>query len=150
MNDYTKNYFYTLLNEMTNQKTYYFRLNGELIQVSEEVFKTVHKEYKHALYEYKTKEPCIELDRDYHDGVTILDYLCSNDNTEEKAINNVLIDMIKSEIAQLELIDRKVITYYFFLQMSQLEIANALGLSQQNVSVRLNKSIKKIRKLLNQ
>ena len=148
MNNYTRNYFVTAQDASTGEMRYYFRIKGKMVEVDYHTYRACMNDYKAELYEYhkRTEQPIASLDYVDQDGHSLHDFVASNRNTETEAIQNVLIESVKNEINKMDPLDKEILIQYFFLQCSQPEIAQNIGISQQNVSVRLRKSIDKLKR----
>ena len=84
--------------------------------------------------------------------VTLLDVLCSDADVEEEVIKNERNELLYKIISILEPNDRFMLEHYFELKgckkMNQTEIGKALGVNQRYVSYRIKRSMRIIKKIM--
>ncbi len=74
--------------------------------------------------------------------------LGSNESMEEKALSNVTVDEIKNAMNELSNADYEVLYLYLFKDMSPKEISKAMGISEKNIRVYIQRARKRFAKIL--
>lgn len=127
-------------------------VNGEMIEVSEEVYRGFYKEKNHEDYiAKKDKNHNIvsynALDTETHIGEAIMPDLIAN-SPEDQLLANELVAQLHRCLAILPRAERQLIEAIYFDGKSETEYAAELKISQPGVSRRRKKILSKIRKLL--
>lgn len=135
-------------------KKYFLYANNVKIEVTKEVYIAYYKSYEREKYlEQLHKEKCVYLD-DHFEGF-------ENNTAEYKHVMNLmkiqqekeaeekLKIKLKGTIELLEDDEKTIINLYFFEDYTQQRIGEDLGVSQQNISKKIEKTLKKLKKLMN-
>lgn len=56
MNDYNKNYFWTTKDPMTEEKKYFFKINGVMVEVCREIYNVCFNSYTKSLRDNRRDE----------------------------------------------------------------------------------------------
>lgn len=134
--DYRKNYFKIVYGE-NNTKKYYFFINKEYIEVSEEIFKICKRDYDRNRYYYKN-----QVDRSIvvFDNIDLSTFYVVNrgiqiDYTKDIFIHD-LVNQIKKDISYLPELDRRIAECIFINEMSIRETAQYLDIPKSTISYR--------------
>ena len=144
--DYKKEYFKIIYGE-NGMKKYYFNIDEEYTEVSEEIFKVCKSSYDKNRYYYKCK-----VDRSIIDlyDVDLSTFFVVDKDIEVDYIRDIsicdLANKVKQEISSLSEIDRKIAECIFINEMSIRETEQLLNIPKSTVSYRVNKIKKKIKK----
>ena len=127
-------------------------VNGEMIEVSEEVYRGFYKEKNHEDYlAKKDKDHNIvsynALDTETHTGEAIMPDLIAN-SPEDWLLANELVSQLYRCLAMLPRAERQLVEAIYFDGKSETEYAAELKMSQPGVSRRRKKILSKLRKLL--
>lgn len=148
MFDYTKNHFYTKVNKLTGDTSYYLKLNNQLIEVSKEVYSTCNNSYQKQLRDFRRdkKYNLISYDAVFDNKSPLLDKL----GNECNLIDNIIIqaDYIKvlSIIDNLKEKDKILIKELLIDELTESELARKYNVSQQAINNKKRRIIKKIKK----
>lgn len=148
MNDYNKNYFWTTRDALSNEVHFFFKINGELVEVSKEVYRTCVNSYTRILANNRRNELVKMQSLDYvsKDGICFGDTIASNNNVETEVITKILLERLRTEISRLPFKDRQLLTLLLYGNYTEEEIGSLLGISQQAVNKRKKRIIDKLRK----
>ena len=127
-------------------------VNGEMIEVSEEVYRGFYKEKNHEDYlSKKDKDHNIvfynALDTEDHTGEAIMPDLVTS-SPEDQLLADELDAQLHRCLAMLPSAERQLIEAIYFDEKSETEYATELKMSQPGVSRRRKKILSKLRKLL--
>lgn len=79
------------------------------------------------------------------DDFILADILCSNDNTEEKMLNNLEINLLYKYIDKLSELEKNIVIMYALQGKTMTEIGQNLGYSQPQISRIYAKALNKLR-----
>lgn len=92
------------------------------------------------IYRKRNAHPAEDIEEQYD--------LDSNENIEEKALSSVTVDEIKDAMNELSNMDYELLYLYLFKDMSPKEISNAMGISEKNIRVYIQRARKRFAKIL--
>lgn len=149
MNDYNKNYFWTAKDAL-NRVHFYFQINGEMIEVSKEVYLTCYNSYRRAVAEKKRRREInlMSLDAITLEGSPFLDFLSSGSNLHNEIIDKIMFERVDYQIKKLKERDRKIIIECILNDRSESDLAKELGVTQQAIAKRKKQIIEELRKKL--
>lgn len=124
-------------------------LHGMLLEVAPEQYKEFYKEQRRQKYlvEQSIENKDISMDVWLTDNLNRADVLADNAmNTADIAERNILLEQLCEAIRNLTEEEQHLIHRYYYYEQSETELAKVYGISQQAVSKRLQKVLKKLRK----
>lgn len=135
-----------------SKKDLYIKINGELINVSEEVYLTYYRMESRARYlERKDilhgKVLYSNLDTDETLGEEAIPDL-NTESVEDAAVRRIMTDKLHQCIERLPAPERELILEIFFNEKSESQIAKELGTNHQTINYRKQRILKKIQKML--
>lgn len=134
------------------KKNYIIYVNNVAIKVSHEVYKTYWKSVERERYLDKLAQKYeLELDHviDGYEANTIEYKLIDDkDPTRSEAMKLEMIDLLLKRIKTLPVDEQRLIQAIYFDELTQTEYAQITNTSQQIISYRNKKILKKLRKLL--
>ncbi|WP_455684682.1 hypothetical protein [Thomasclavelia sp.] len=143
--DYNKHYF--LEKNIKNEKKYYFRLDKEYIEVSEEIFKLCKSNYNKIRYHYKTKVDRSIFDTEDIDQST---FFVVDKDIETDIVRQILInDLAKQAIADIVNLPsqyKDIAVCLFITEMSLKETSDYLHIPKTTVydrKVKIQKILQK-------
>lgn len=135
--------------EKKENQQYFLRVNGEKVPVSKELYKEISriinhqkyvwkKERKHRIQYYQSwDEQAKEVNIEYLPDETM--------NTEEQAIQNILIHTVRQYLQELKLEDMQLLKAIYYEERTEKEIAKELGITQQMINKRKKKLLQKLK-----
>jgi RNA polymerase sigma factor (sigma-70 family) len=131
---------------------YTIKLNGELVRVSEEVYREYHAMARHARYleEKDARHGVVSynaLDTDELTGEDAMPDIAA-ESVEDSVVNAIMLDKLRKCLPRLSDDETEMITALFYLGVSETSYAKEKGLSQQLVSYRKKKTLKKLKKMM--
>lgn len=131
---------------------FYLPVNGEMVTVSEKVYRGFYKEKNHEDYlAKKDKNQNIvsynALDNEVRTGESIMPDLVTS-SLEDQLLANELVAQLHRCLAMLPRAERQLIDAIYFDGKSETEYAAELKMSQPGVSRRRKKILSKLRNLL--
>ena len=137
--------------EDTYQGRRFLSLHGMLMEVSEEAYKAFYKEQRRQKYlkERSTDNGDISYDMlttDEFNGEDIL--VDTVADTAGLAERNLLLDKLRRALDTLPEEERTLLEQYYFAGVSECELSDIYGISQQAVSKRVRKILAKLKKLI--
>lgn len=149
MNDYNRDTFWTNIDETTEEKRYFIKLNGKMVEVSKEVFYTMFNSYRKALYDNKleAERKTVSLDATSENSAGLYAVLADADFKDEFYYSE-LKNVVKTQIQELDEIDKQILNLCLFQGMSEREIGRKLNIPQKTIHNHKVKSLKKIKKFL--
>lgn len=137
---------------MAERENYFIRVDGALVEVTREVYRTYHAMERHArtLEEKDTRWGTVlysDLDKE---GLLGVEMLPSRDAepVEDAVIRRILSQELRHCVARLPVPDRRLIFALYFDGLSEREYARRLGISQKAVNKRRRRVLKKLRKMI--
>ena len=151
MKDYDKNYFWTTIDSITNEKKYFFRINGTMVEVTKEIYNCCFNSYIKELRHNRrnAKNPVLSLEHRNAEGHNLIDNLQSNKHVETEVINKILIEIIMQEIELLNADDKKIILENLLEEKSLRRIAEEMNLPVMTLYNRKHGIIKKLKDKIN-
>ena len=109
-NDYNKNYFWTTVDPETGKRSYFFKINGVMVEVSKEVYNVCFSSYAKMLRDSRRDEKAnmMSLDQTNEEGHALIDVLSGNDLVESEVYKSILAEQIQQEIDQLSEDEKKI------------------------------------------
>ena len=142
-NDYEKSNFW--IKEIDGKKIYYIRMENEFIEVSKDVFSVCKNSYQKMYYEIK-KDARVSH---YSDVNQIHIFNCFYDfNYTEYLFNKEITNKVKDAIQLLSTDEQFIITQLYFNELTEKEVAEKLGISQQRLHYQKKKILNKLKKIL--
>ncbi|NLZ76131.1 MAG: sigma-70 family RNA polymerase sigma factor [Erysipelotrichia bacterium] len=134
------------------KKNYVIYVNNVAIKVSHEVYKTYWKSVERERYLDKLAQKYeLELDHVY-DGyeANTIEYklIDDKDPTRSEAMKLEMIDLLLKRVKTLPVDEQRLIQAIYFDELTQTEYARITNTSQQIISYRNKRILKKLRKLL--
>lgn len=139
--------------ERRHRDSYFVKVNGQLIPVSEEVFDAYHY--------YERRGKSIE-EKDFHNGVMSYNALDTDDmlgedifpddscgSIEDMVISHVLIAQLRTYMAKLSDEDQLLLKLSFFDELPEQKIAERTGLPKSTVNYHKARAIKRLREYFN-
>ena len=138
---------------MAEEKKYYIRVRGTLVQVTS----AVYKEWHQARRKVKTL-----YEKDKRNGLMSYDSMDTEDtlgeemipdagvpSVEDIAVNVLLYKKLHDCLSHLTEAEHSLIFALFYEHKSEREYTKILGVSQNSVNKRLQKALTKLRTLMN-
>lgn len=146
MNDYDKNYFWTMEDPDTGNRKYYFRINGIMVEVSKDVYNVCFSSYVKELRKNRKKEEH-DLSLDYcdDDEHSLLDTISTKEDVEKEVTNKIMHEIILEEIQQLNDQDRKIILDLVIEEKSLRALSKEMELPVMTLYDRKKRILKKIK-----
>ena len=130
------------------EKEYYILINGEEIQVTKDVYyafnRSVWREYKRRIVHAKRDSSYDFMVEHDFDGQASINQKLVDEIVEDR----LLLEMLVSALDELTDDERNLIDALFYQEKSEREIAENSGITQQAVSKRKAKILKKLKKRL--
>lgn len=137
---------------MSKKDLYIIKINGELINVSEEVYLTYYRMESRARY----------LDqKDIRNGKTLYSNLDTDEITgeeaipdleaesvEDAAIRKVMADKLHQCLDLLLANERELLIEIYFNEKSEVQIAKEMGMLQRTLNYRKHNILKKLQKMM--
>ncbi|MDD3062792.1 MAG: sigma-70 family RNA polymerase sigma factor [Massilibacteroides sp.] len=135
-----------------SKKDLYIKINGELINVSEDVYLTYYRMESRARYlERKDilhgKTLYSNLDTDETLGEEGIPDL-NSESVEDAVVRKIMADKLHQCIERLTAEERDLITKIYFQEISEVQLAKEMGLLQQTINYRKQKILKKLLKMM--
>ena len=137
---------------MAEEKKYYIRIPEALIEVTEEVYRAYHQEYRHG----RTME-----EKDQRNGLASYDALDTVELTgqemipdretvsiEDAAIANILRDKLHRCLALLPDSDRRLISALYFDGLSERKLAKKTGIHHMTIHSRKAAILRILKKMM--
>ncbi|MDO4989613.1 MAG: sigma factor-like helix-turn-helix DNA-binding protein [Eubacteriales bacterium] len=133
------------------EKKYYLPVDGELVEVSHEVYKAYYKLTNHADYlEQKDKKKgkvlFSDLDTENTSGEAMLPNVGAV-NIEDLAIANLMSAKLQRCVELLTPPDRALIEAIFYDGLSERQYASRIGVSQNTINKRKKVALEKLRNI---
>ena len=135
-----------------SKKDLYIKINGELINVSEEVYLTY--------YRMRSRERYLDQ-KDIRNGKVLYSNLDTDETTgeegipdlaaesvEDMAIQKVMADKLHQCLDLLSAHERELLIEIYFNEKSEVQLAKELGILQQTISYQKLKILKKLQKMM--
>ncbi len=98
-------------------------------------FATIIEHRSIDIYRRRNAHPVEDIEEQYE--------LSSNESVEEKVLSNVTVDEIKNAMNELSNMDYEMLYLYLFKDMSPKEISRAIGISEKNIRVYIQRARKR-------
>ncbi len=144
MKDYTKNTFWTKIDER-NERHYYIKLNGMMVEVDKEVYNAMFSFYRQSLRKKELKTISLDSTRE---GQSLYDYLCSVSDPMQEIYQEFLKQTLQETIAFLDETEQEIINGLFFNENTEAELGEKLKMSRQLIHYKKKRVLKKMRELL--
>lgn len=143
-NDYNKDYFWIKTDPEDHTKHYFFNINENLVEVTKEVFNTCYASYKKMTREIIEDKQAGLISMNIEvNQISLIDQIKEEDSILENVIRKEKLDKVLQMINKLDEQDRKLMINLLIYEKSQKELADMLHMSQQGISKRKSKIIKK-------
>lgn len=131
--------------EKNEQRKYALPVNGELVPVTEEIYKEFYRVTEHEKYLYRKdlKNGLISYDDWKFNSITN-----KNENTEDLVLKQLILKELKASLLTLNAIDAEIIDALYNHQITEASIAKKLGVKQQTVHKRKKRILKDLFTLL--
>lgn len=135
-----------------SKKDLYIKINGELINVSEEVYLTYYRMESRARYLDRKdilhgKVLYSNLDTDETLGEEGIPDL-NTESVEDAALRRIMTDKLCQCMERLTAEERDLITKIYFQEKSEVQLAKEMGMLQQTINYRKQKILKKLLKMM--
>lgn len=150
MNDYKKTDFFTVVNKNDGTKKYYLKVKGKLVEVNKNVYLVCHSSYQKQSRDIKRDQlhHLISLDTPFENNASMLDMLSDNPDLVQDIHNKYLLHKVLLAIRTLKKHDQDLIIELYLNEHSEQEVAQQLNVSQQAISKRKKRIIKKIKEIV--
>lgn len=143
-----------------SDKHFYLRVNGKLIEVSEEVYHTHYRaENKEKYFMEKLKKGHLEVDPDTKEAHFIPsreksleqlfeqngEFPASSFSVEDTILKSILLQKLQAALHCLSAEERALIKVLFYSGKTEREAAEIFQVSQNTIHYRKNKILKKLR-----
>lgn len=151
MNDYNKNYFWTTVDPVTDEKKYFFKINGKMVEVPKDVYNVCFSSYAKSLRDNKKDEDfkLLSLDTVNNDGHALVDVLASNCDLENEVYLKIMIKKMKNEINKLDDDEKKIIFENLLEDKSIRKIASEMNVPVMTLQDKKKRILRKLREKLN-
>ena len=135
-----------------SKKNLYIKINGELINVSEEIYLTY--------YRMRSRERYLDQ-KDIRNGKVLYSNLDTDETTgeegipdldaesvEDVAVRKMMADKLHKCLDLLPGNDRELLIELYFNEKSEVQLSKELGILQQTISYRKQKILKKLQKMM--
>ena len=132
-------------------KKYYWIIEKKYYEVSKETYQKFKSEYDHSkmLKEYEEEVTVLSLDAftlgEHSFGEIVADPSVS---PEDEVIQKILIENMQKARETLPADDKLLLTLLYDQNKSQDEVSQITGIAQSTISYRLEKILKKLRKIM--
>ena len=130
--------------------TFFISSCGVLMEVSQEFYKEYYRDRRRERY---LDELAVEHIISYHSldseefcGEDML--VDPNEDVAEIVTRKLMVEKLKSVLPLLTDDERKLIEEHFFMEISQVELSQIYGVNQSNISRKISRILKKLRKFL--
>ena len=138
---------------MAEEKQYYIKVQGELVEVSREVYLTYYRMDRKAR---------VVIEKDQRNGTVLFSDLDMKelsvaemfqdshaDSVEDTVVGHIMSEKLRRCLKSLSDDEYRLIRHRYWDQVSQSELASEMQISQQVVSYRERQILGKLKKLLN-
>lgn len=132
-------------------KKYYWIIEKKYYEVSKDTYQKFKSEYDHSkmLKEYEEEVTVLSLDAlsvgEHSFGEIVAD---PNVNLEDEVMQNILLEKMQKARETLSADDKLLLELLYDQNKSQYEVSQITGIAQSTISYRLEKIIKKLRKIM--
>ncbi|GEM_PF-1676211 len=134
---------------MNDNHRFYIPMGTVVLECTEKEFREYRKERNHHFYLAEIEaEENVEI-------LPINEEICkipalgySEEELVEKAYNDMQTEELKKALQKLAEEERQLIIMYYYLEMTQEEIAKSIGKTQQAISYEIGTILNKLHKLL--
>ena len=137
---------------MAEEKNYYIRVRGALVQVTAKVYKEWHQARRKVktLYEKDERNGLVSYDAMDTDDTLGEEMIPDSDasNVEDIVVNRLLRKKLRCCLSQLTTEERSLICALFYEQKTEREYTEILGISQKAVNKRRYKVLTKLYRLM--
>lgn len=135
-----------------SRKDFYIKIQGELINVSEEVYLTYYRMESRAHYLDRKdlihgKVLYSNLDTEETLGEEGIPDL-NSESVEDTVIRNIMADKLHQCLSRLSKEEQDLITSLYFQEKTEVQLAKEMGMLQQTISYRKQKILKKMKKMM--
>lgn len=132
-------------------KKHYWIIGKKYYEVSKDTYQKFKSEYDHSkmLKEYEEEVTVLSLDAlsvgEHSFGEIVAD---PNVNLEEEVMQKILLEKMQKSRETLSADDKLLLKLLYDQNKSQDEVSQMTGIAQSTISYRLEKIIKKLRKIM--
>ena len=134
-----------------NDKKYYWKMDGNLYEVTKEQYQKLKKEFDHHKRLEKAEKEAVILSFDALSeiGESADKFIADpNINVEEDVIHKIMIEKLRLALDKLSAEELMLIDMVYTQMKSEREISKLTGIPQRTVCYRKNRLLGKLKKLM--
>lgn len=123
MNDYNKDYFWTSIDSDTGVKSYYFNINGMMVEVPKEVYNVCFNSYVKTLRDNRRnkKNGLVSLNEENPENHEYINFVADPCELEKEVINKLMLQRLLFELSSLD-DEEKQIVYGLLIEDKSIRI----------------------------
>ncbi len=149
--------------KMAEREKYYIGLNGQIFEVSKELYETYYKgQRKEKYFTYDLKQEHTRVDKETGEMIVVpsredsyerlleaeKQFAEEAENVEDVAVRAVMLEKLNEALHTLTDEETAIIHALFYQEISEVELAKKLGIARTTLQSRKYKILEKLRKLL--
>lgn len=148
---------------MAEREKYYLAVDGQQFEVSRELYEAYYRgERKERYFMHDLKEQHTRVDKDTGETVTLpsredsyerlieaqKQFAEESVDVEDMAVRAVMLEKLNKALHTLSAEERGIIHALFYQEVSEVELAERMGIARTTLQSRKYKILKKLKKLL--
>lgn len=148
---------------MAEREKYYIGLNGQIFEVSKELYETYYKgQRKEKYFTHDLKQEHTKVDKETGEMIVIpsrgrflratfggrKQFAEEAEDVEDVAVRAVMLEKLNEALHTLTDEETAIIHALFYQEISEVELAKKLGIARTTLQSRKYKILEKLRKLL--
>ncbi len=148
---------------MAEREKYYIGLNGQIFEVSKELYETYYKgQRKEKYFPHDLKQEHTKVDKETGEMIVIpsredsyerlleaeKQFAEKTEKVEDVAVRAVMLEKLNEALHTLTDEETAIIHALFYQEISEVELAKKLGIARTTLQSRKYKILEKLRKLL--
>ena len=148
---------------MAKREKYYIGLNGQVFEVSRELYEAYYKgQRKEKYFTHDLKQERIKVDKETGEKIVIpsredsyerlleteKQFAEETEDIEDAAIRAVMLEKLKEALHILTYEEKEIIYALFYQEISEVELAKRLGIARTTLQSRKYKILEKLKKFL--
>ena len=136
---------------MAEREKYYIGLNGQIFEVSKELYETYYKgQRKEKYFTYDLKMIVVPSREDSYERLLEAEkqFAEEAEDVEDVAVRAVMLEKLNEALHTLTDEETAIIHALFYQEISEEELAKKLGIARTTLQSRKYKILEKLRKLL--
>jgi len=131
------------------QKKKFIVVQGNLLEVTAKIYADYYKEEDHSRYLKRMTKGSIAFSLDaLENKEKIIEYALITDELAEEIEKKMTLEKLREVLETLSAKEKEVIEFLYFKNYNEQEMAEFFGVSQQAISKRKSKVLKKLKKFL--